>query len=415
MMPRQQYRLAESLDTAVAAANEAQKATTAKSEFLANMSHEIRTPLNAVLGFGEHLLEEGLNADERRSSAQAILRNGEYLLSLINDILDFSKIEAGRMDLEKKRVNIPRLVRDTIALLEGRAKDKGLELDVVLPHLFPESIETDPTRLRQILINLIGNAIKFTEKGSVRVEVSEVIPESGGQGGELSIAVTDTGIGIDPNGLSMLFQPFTQADSTMTRRFGGTGLGLSISLRLAKLLGGKIAVESEPGKGSTFRAAIATGPLSGIDWVDTRALKETPVVAPTALPTFASGTRVLVAEDGPDNQDLFRLIIEKAGAEVTIVENGLLAVDAVHDSERANEPYDLLVLDMQMPELDGYATAQQLRAMGYDLPILAVTAHALDSDRVKCIEAGCNDYETKPIVRKRFLERMQANLRERVQ
>ncbi len=411
---RQQYRLAESRDTAVAAASHAQKATAAKSEFLANMSHEIRTPLNAVLGFGEQLLDPEISVDDRRASADAIIRNGKHLLNLINDILDFSKIEAGHMDAEKQRVNVPSLARETVSLLKGRADAKGLTLDLVMPPQLPETIETDPTRLRQILLNLIGNAIKFTERGSVTLEVGDVIPEQGGVDGQLSFSVKDSGIGIEPETLSKLFQPFTQADSTMTRRFGGTGLGLSISRRLSNLLGGKISVESKPGQGSTFRSSISTGSLIGIPWVNT-SRSNTPRVEPVAtLPSFASGARILVAEDGPDNQELFRLILEKAGAEVTIVENGRLAIDAVHTAETTGEPFDLLVLDMQMPELDGYAAATQLRAMGYELPIIAVTAHALDSDRKKCIAAGCDDYESKPIVRKRFLETLERNFHKTV-
>ena len=422
-LEEQQASLAESRDEALASAHAAREATAAKSRFLANMSHEIRTPLTAVLGFGENLLDPTLTDHERDEASRAILRNGHHLMMLINDILDLSKAEAGRIALELRAISVVRIVDEVAEAVAGRARSKGLAFEVILPERLPRTIQTDPTRLRQILLNLVGNAVKFTESGTVTLEVRDVVPTEGNDG-RIAFAVRDSGIGIPEHARGQLFRPFTQADSTMSRRFGGTGLGLSICAELAKLLGGTIDLESEEGVGSTFTATIATGSLEGVDWIDpprpgtssdesapTRPAESAavPVVAPPAE-TPAIEARILVAEDGPDNQALFLHILTRAGAEVTIVEDGRQAVDAYFEAEEGGTPFDLVILDVQMPVLDGHGAARELRDRGATTPIIAVTAHALESDRDACLAAGCSDYETKPIDRRRLVSTIARHL-----
>ncbi|MBI1827847.1 MAG: PAS domain S-box protein [Planctomycetes bacterium] len=386
------------------ALSQAEAANRSKSEFLANMSHEIRTPMTAILGFTEQLAADSLSPDEERDAISTIHRNGQHLLAIINDILDLSKLEAGKLEIHRTPCDVMAIVADVVSLLRVRAIEKGFPLEVEYEGLIPETIQTDPLRLRQILFNLIGNAIKFTETGSVKVRANCTGVDQ--ETGRMLFAVIDTGIGIGPDAISRLFQPFTQANATLTRRFGGTGLGLTIAKRLAMMLGGDVTVESTPGKGSTFRASIECGQLSSV-----RMLTEPVEVAqmapqapalnendgPTTINTLRG--RLLLAEDGPDNQRLIAHILRKAGAEVEIVENGELAVHAAMQALATLKPFDLILMDMQMPVMDGYAATRRLREVGYERPIIALTAHALAGDREKCIAAGCNDYATKPINR----------------
>jgi signal transduction histidine kinase/ActR/RegA family two-component response regulator len=389
-----------------AAKEAAETANRAKSDFPANMSHEIRTPLTAILGFTEVLQNPGLGKAERADAAATIRRNGEHLQQIIGDILDISRIEAGQLKVEHLTCQVARVVAEVQSLMQARALKKGLAFDVDYVGLIPESIETDPTRLRQILINLVGNAIKFTEHGSVRLRISLVdgcsAPDIDRES-HLRFEVLDTGIGMTPAQLARVFQPFTQADETTTRRFGGTGLGLAISKRLADMLGGTIVVDSEPGKGSTFTVTIASGALPGVRLIqpsESRALAELAAPADRGTATSLAGCRVLLVEDGPDNQRLIAFLLKKIGTTVTVVENGQLAVDAALAGRDRGCPFDVILMDMQMPVMDGYTATRLLRSHGYAYPIVALTAHAMDGDREKCLQVGCDDYATKPIDRR---------------
>ncbi|MFQ5422848.1 MAG: PAS domain S-box protein [Phycisphaerae bacterium] len=398
-----------------AARKAAEAATRAKSEFLANMSHEIRTPMTAILGFTDMLIEQGRLegvAPEQIEAARTIKRNGEYLLSLINDILDLSKIEADKMEVERLGCSPCRIVAEVQSLMRVRAVDKGLTFDVEYEGSIPATISTDPTRVRQVLINLIGNAIKFTKTGGVRLIARFAdAPESADnedapQAPMMQFDVVDTGIGLTPEQAETLFRPFMQADNSTTRRFGGTGLGLTISKRLTEILGGTVTiVETKVGIGTHFRATVATGPLDGVAMIEVT----TDVVTqreetPTKLQTPVQlDCRVLLAEDAPDNQRLIRHVLKKAGADVTIAENGRIAVDKALAARDAGRAFDVILMDMQMPELDGYGATRALRKKGYTGPIIALTAHAMSGDRAKCLQAGCNDYATKPIDRHKLV------------
>ena len=378
-------------------------ASRAKGEFLANMTHEIRTPMTAILGYAE-LLDDVQDVQERRESVRVIRRNGEHLLAVISDVLDLSKIEAGKMSLEKKRCSLFREVADVAAMMRGRAMAKGLSLEVGYEYPVPETIESDALRLRQILINLVGNAIKFTEAGVVRILVRAVDPDL--EPGMVTIDVEDTGIGMEPGQIGRLFEAFSQVDGSDTRRFGGTGLGLTISRRLANMLGGNVTVKSAPGAGSTFTLTLATGNLTGVG------VRHNPLdaVSPTEEIANQVGTvrlngRILLAEDGPDSQRLISSILRKAGAEVEVAEHGGMALEAVKASTRAGRPFSLILMDMQMPQVDGYEATRRLREQGFASPIVALTAQGLPTDRVRCMAAGCDDYATKPISRSALLER----------
>ena len=372
----------------------AETASRAKSEFLANMSHEIRTPMTAILGFMDVLMD-GPTEAETVELAQIIKRNGEHLLSLINDILDLSKIEAGKQTVRLIECQPSQLVADVVAMMKSRAVEKGLLLLLEYHGRIPEWIQTDPVRLRQILVNLIGNAIKFTMAGSVRVVVRR-------EGSRLCIDVIDTGMGIAPDQMAALFQPFSQADSSTRRCFGGSGLGLVISKRLAEMLGGDVKASSVLGRGSTFSATIDCVEVEGSKLV------QPAVASHMNLPDVGNAQklncRILLAEDGPDNQRLIAFLLRKAGANVTIVDNGRVAVDAAIERREAGTPFDLVLLDMQMPVMDGYQAARQLRKADFTIPIVALTAHAMAESRQECIDAGCDDYLSKPIDRKRLVD-----------
>lgn len=378
-------------------------ASRAKSQFLANMSHEIRTPLTAILGYAEVLeLEVGSGSDEgrRQEIVRTIRRAGEHLLVVINDILDLSKIEAGRMKVERVEMPLVGMLREVESLMRARAVGKGVGLNVRLDSPVPDRVLSDPTRLRQILLNLVGNAVKFTEAGEVLISVSAVASGSGERSGWLRIDIQDSGPGLSREQVGELFRPFAQGDATVTRKHGGTGLGLVISRRLAALLGGGVElVWSELGKGSWFRVELPMEPVEGA--VMKTAIDAVRMESAPALTTEAvrlSG-RVLLAEDGVDNQRLISLHLRKAGAEVDVAENGRVALEMIEQAERERRPYGLLLTDMQMPEMDGYSLARELRSRGSVLAILALTAHAMAEDQARCREAGCDGYATKPIDR----------------
>ena len=377
------------------AKHEAEEATKAKSRFLANMSHEIRTPMTAILGYADLMMDSKMSASERLNCLAVIRRNGEHLLNLINDILDISKIEAGKMEVNPSRCNIPELISDVLSLMRVRAGEKGISLSAEYKGPLPETIYADKARLKQALMNLVSNAIKFTESGGVRLEVS-FLPEWRDKEPAVQIKVIDTGVGIKPENLKQLFQPFNQLDPSTSRKFGGTGLGLAITRQLISLMGGEVSAESTYGKGSVFTITIPTGNLEGVKILENpaEAVVQKGSHRQQDLQKELSGVRILLAEDGIDNLRLIRTILQKAGAEVSIAENGRVAV-----KKAMEKPFDVILMDMQMPEMDGYEATGYLRSKGYHGPIIALTAHAMTSDRDRCLAAGCDDYLSKPIDR----------------
>jgi len=387
------------------AKNAAEQANRVKRDFLANMSHEIRTPMTAILGFAENLLDPELSESDSVQVVRTIRRNGNHLMQIINDILDISKIEAGKLQIERLLCSPVQIIEEVRSLMQPRATAKRLEFDVRYQGKLPASIETDPMRLRQVLINLVTNAVKFTNEGGVRIEVELDENDSDPR---IRFRVVDTGLGMSPDQLQSVFQPFTQADETTTRRFGGTGLGLAICRHLVQALGGKIDVDSTLGRGTTFSFSVRTGKLDGVERVDVTSELSSATASNAAPDAAAAAPRldasILVAEDGPDNQRLISFILKKAGARVEIAENGQVAVDKALEARQAGEPYDVILMDMQMPVLDGYEATRTLRRDAYDLPIIALTAHAMATDRDKCIAAGCDDYATKPLDRRKLIE-----------
>ncbi|MGD0525928.1 MAG: ATP-binding protein, partial [Polyangiaceae bacterium] len=386
-------RHAAELDRARLASMDANRA---KSEFLANMSHEIRTPMTAVVGFADLLLDPSLGPSDRVNYVQTIRRNGEHLLSLVDDILDLSKIEAGKMTVERIPMSPTQIVLEVESLMRVRALEKGLSFSVKFDGPIPETVHGDPTRVRQILMNFVGNAIKFTTKGGIRLLCR--CDGATSKDAAMVFEVTDTGIGMTEEELGRVFATFAQADASTTRRFGGSGLGLVISKRLAGLMGGDITVESTPGRGSTFRVQVPAGSLAGVRMITEHA--EAPADPSIArVPSLPPECRVLLAEDGRDNQVLVTAFLVKAGATVKVVENGHLAVEEAKAAVDAGSPYDVVLMDMQMPVMDGYSATSKLRLLGYDRPIVALTAHAMAGDRERCESAGCDDYLTKPVDR----------------
>ncbi|MDB5901392.1 MAG: arcB 7, partial [Betaproteobacteria bacterium] len=369
----------------------AEAANQAKSDFLANMSHDIRTPMNAILGFTE-LLKRGYGKNEAqaRKYLDTIHSSGKHLLELINDILDLSKVESGNLEVEKLECAPYALVREVVTVLDVRAREKGIRLYLRTEGPIPETIRSDPTYLRRIVTNLVGNAIKFTESGGVTV----VLRLASGAAPAMAVDVIDSGIGIAADKLETMFDPFVQADSSVTRRFGGTGLGLTISRRFARALGGDIVVASELGKGSTFTMTVETGPLDTVRMLDAPELaSQHPVHAADDDTRWSfPPARVLVVDDGAENRELLRLVLGDAGLVIREAENGQVAV------ERARvERFDVVLMDMQMPVMDGFTATRQLRAEGAAMPILALTANAMKGAEKEVMAAGCSGFVTKPL------------------
>jgi len=374
----------------------AEAANRAKSEFLANMSHEIRTPMTAIMGYADLLMSLEMPPAERRQHLQTIRRNAENLLTIINDILDLSKIEADKIELEPVDCSLREIVEEVRSLMRVRANEKNLSLDVIYRFPLPRTIRTDPLRVRQILVNLVSNAIKFTDRGGVRIVVRCTFGEDGRARVQFSVA--DTGIGMTAEEMARLFQPFTQADTSSTRRFGGTGLGLSISQKLAEMLGGRIEVQSQPGEGSTFTFSVDPGPLEAVPMLDAFGAVPDAREKPAGMePNRKLHGRVLLAEDEEDIRRLIGLVLGEWGLDVELAFNGREACQKALASRAEGRPYDLILMDIQMPERDGYGATRLLRLEGWQRPIVALTAHAMTGDREKCLEAGCDDYLPKPI------------------
>ena len=372
----------------------AEAANRAKSEFLANMSHEIRTPMTAIMGYSEIINSGDLAPTEQLEFLHSIQSSGEALLGIIDDILDLSRIEADRLPVQKTECPLQQIVAEVMAVASIAAAKKSLSLQVAYDLPVPAAIYTDVARLRQILVNLVGNAVKFTERGEVGLTVR--CSESAEGTARLQFLVSDTGIGIPSDNLDEIFQPFFQVDGSHTRRYGGTGLGLSICQRLAQALDGRIEVASELGRGSTFTLTIDGGP-----WRETlgRDASPNPTTVPTtrAEPSPVLRGRILLVEDEPSLQRVIQHLLHKLKLDIELAGDGRLACQMVEQSQAKGRPYALILMDIQLPQMNGLEATRRLRAQGWSGPIVALTAYAMVGDRERCLAAGCDDYLAKPI------------------
>lgn len=366
----------------------ADEATRAKSEFLANISHEIRTPLTTIIGFSETLADTRLSDKERQRAVLAMRNSGKHLYDIINDVLDLAKIEAGKLEIESIAVSPLAVVKQTLSMIEDKAADRGLQVQTNFQLPMPKTIVSDPMRLRQILLNLCANAVKFTEAGGITVTVG-----FNAQTRHMRFTVSDTGIGMTQEQVNRVFTPFHQGDKSTSRFYGGTGLGLSISKQLAKRLGGDIQCISEVGKGTTFIVSVYAGDQIPGEWVnetDTDIEITGPAARQEATPKLSG--KVLLAEDTPEIQALITWYLEKAGLEVVAVGNGIEAL-----KEFSRNRYDLVIMDMQMPLMDGLTAIKLMRSRGLAQPIVALTANAAREDKNRCLDAGADDFLVKPI------------------
>ena len=384
---------------------EAEQANRSKSEFLANMSHEIRTPMNAILGFSE-VLKRGYDRDSKDSIRylNTITSSGNHLLELINDILDLSKVESGRVEVEIIETPVHQIVQEVLQIMQVKADEKEIYLKYEPTCPLPEYIHSDAGKIRQILTNLVGNAIKFTSSGGVRV-VTRL--EETGESPVLYVDVVDTGIGMTPQQAIDVFKPFTQADSSITRRFGGTGLGLTISKRFAEALGGDIVVTSQPEQGSQFTVSLDPGSIEGLQRLSVDELQSIhwqESEAETTVWEFPQ-SKVLVVDDGEENRELLKVVLDDIGVTVVTAENGQMALDCLMEQN-----FDLVLMDVQMPVMDGYTAAGLMRKRNLTLPVIALTADAMEGAEQKCLDAGYSEYMTKPIDIDQLMERLAKHL-----
>ena len=384
----------------LAAKNLAETANTAKSAFLANMSHEIRSPLGSIMGFSDLLKSGDVSLADVSQYVSVIDRNSQHLLRIIDDILDLAKVEAGKMTIEHVDFSLHDLLADFSSLMGFKARDKGIEFKLRVPSLIPSVINSDPTRLRQILTNVVGNAIKFTDQGRVQLNVTV-------ENSVARFSVSDTGPGITPEQADKLFQPFHQADVSTTRKFGGTGLGLVLTRRLTEILGGSFVLQkSAPGQGSVFVAKIRIGVPNAarmIEGGEDRSFDVPPKASADPQINFVlNGVRILVVDDAPDNQALFKLILKKAGATIDVATNGFEGMNMA-----LTNSYDVVLMDVQMPMMDGHQATQRLRARGYDVPIIALTAHAMVEERERASNSGFTDFISKPVHRDTLIAMLQ--------
>ena len=384
-------RLQASTDHACRLAEEATAATTAKTEFLANISHEIRTPMNGILGFSDLLADEGLT-EGQQEYLDYIRKSGRNLMRLLNDLLDISKIEAGKLCVETVLCSPNELLDDVAALMRPIAAEKGIEFEIHKEDDLHLSIRTDPIRLSQCLLNLVGNAVKFTAKGHVRLNV---YPLKKGDVDSICFDVEDTGIGVPPDKQALIFESFTQADGSTSRRYGGAGLGLAITRSLVELLGGEISLVSRQGHGSTFSLTIPTGVEPGTalsPQADTLDAAATDIDWCGQSEKIAFSGHVLVVDDDPGNQRLAKRLLERLGFDVSTANDGAEAVEKAENCD-----FDMIFMDVQMPIMDGFKATRLLRQKEITTPVIALTAHAFQEDKERCLEAGCDDYISKPI------------------
>lgn len=379
------------------ARDRAEEANRAKTLFLANMSHEIRTPLTAIIGFTELILNPGRNDEDNIYWGLKIRENSSHLLKIIDDILDYSKMECGAVHIDRTKTDIRKIVNGVKSIFSPQAEKKGIQLKFLVESPIPQYVVTDPVRLKQILLNVIGNAVKFTSQGSVQVAFRMNAHN------HLEVLVSDSGPGFTSEQMDKLYQPFTQVDLAHARKYGGSGLGLALAKRLAVQLGGDITLlHSVPGKGSTFLISIDAGELEntayirGIDFEGTM-----PMLATSSLRSGLHGSRILLVDDSADNRLLISKFLSYAGAEID------LACDAAEGIDKAlSNRFDIVLMDIQMPEKDGYQATQELRAQGYVKPIIALTAHALKGERERSLQYGCDEHLTKPISQKNLVENL---------
>ncbi|HEV7280548.1 MAG TPA: ATP-binding protein [Pirellulaceae bacterium] len=388
------------------ARRQAEGANLAKTQFVANMSHEIRTPLTAILGCADLLVRDSAD-DDSREMAEMIRNQGQLLLGILNDVLDVSKMEAGKLDIKKIDVSLAPLLADVRSLMEPGASEKGLSFQARFISPVPPTILTDPLRMRQILLNLVSNAVKFTQRGEVRMECG-YNPDVANSGGSLFVRIIDTGPGIPHDRIESIFEPFTQVEGKTETNVSGTGLGLTICRRLAQMLDGEIDVTTEPGIGSEFemrlRLASPVEPeLLSLDAVEADAQPAADAAGEASL----ADARVLIAEDTRSIQVLLRRMLQDRVAKIEVVGDGEAALAEYDRAARSGEPYDLVLMDMQMPLVDGYEATRRLREAGVETPVIALTASAMSGDRENCQRAGCNSYLTKPVDRRELLAELE--------
>lgn len=372
-------KMASDLENNIGVRQQAEQANKLKSIFLANVSHEIRTPLNAIIGFSEILMDPTTSESDRQRYVNIIHRTGENLTSIINDILDLSKVEAGHLEIQKSTFSLSAFLEDVRAIIFKKGEEKNLKIEFRKLNDVPDTLYTDQLRLRQVLTNILGNAVKFTNSGSISM-CYEVIY------GSLVFTVKDTGVGIPKEKIPLLFQPFSQVDSSLSRKYEGTGLGLVLARRFAQMLGGNVSLEnSKVNEGSTFVVSIALETPPELPQAAT-------VIPETKATLMLTNLSVLIVDDVDDNRVLIQRLLSKRGAQV-----GLAADGAEGLNKALNESYDVILMDIQMPVMDGYEASRKLREAGYNKPIIALTAHAMKDDRERCLEAGCTDYLTKPV------------------